>query len=99
MAIFRLILYWIVQSAGFVEYTTYISAEGQDPPTNEFPGYDTKQFHVEVPVMLELWRMRSTPSLLLLPGLLWPGEVAPDKVLSRGQIEVNLGFESSLLLH
>ena len=29
--------------------------------------------------MLELWGMRSTPSLPLLPGSLWPGVVAPDK--------------------
>ena len=28
--------------------------------------------------MLELWEMRSTPSLLLLPRTLWPGVVAPD---------------------
>ena len=29
--------------------------------------------------MLELWGMQSTPSLLSLPGLLWPAVVAPDK--------------------
>ena len=29
--------------------------------------------------MLELWGMRSTPSLPLLPGPLWPRVVAPDK--------------------
>ena len=29
--------------------------------------------------MLELWRMQSTPSLLLLPGPLQAGVVAPDK--------------------
>ena len=29
--------------------------------------------------MLELWVMRSTPLLPLLPGSLWPGVVAPDK--------------------
>ena len=33
-------------------------------------------------VMLQLWGMRSTPSLPLLPGSLWPGVVAPHKVLS-----------------
>ena len=38
--------------------------------------------------MLEFWRMQSTPSLPLLPGTLWPGVVAADKVLSMGQIEV-----------
>ena len=39
--------------------------------------------------MLELWGMRSTPSLPLRPGPLWPGVVAPGKALSRGQIELN----------
>ena len=39
--------------------------------------------------MPELWRMRSTPSLPSLPGPLWPGVVAPDRVLSMGQIELN----------
>ena len=34
------------------EYTDCISAEGQ--PLNECPGYDTKQYGGEVPVMLEL---------------------------------------------
>ena len=29
--------------------------------------------------MLELWGMRSTPSLPSFPGPLWPGVVAPDK--------------------
>ena len=31
--------------------------------------------------------MQSTPSLPLLSGPLWNGVVAPDKVLSMGQIE------------
>ena len=46
--------------------------------------YDTKQSDGEVPVMLGLWRMQSTPSLLLLPGPLWPSVVAPDRALSMG---------------
>ena len=45
----------------------------------EYPGYDTKQSDGEVPVMLELWGMRSAPLLPSLPGLLWPGVVVPDK--------------------
>ena len=53
-------------------------------PPNECPGYDTKQSDGEVPVMLELWGMQSTHSLLSLPGPLWPRVVAPDKVLSMG---------------
>ena len=52
---------------------------GVRPPPNECPGYDTKQSDGEVPAVLELWGMRSTPSLPSLPGSLWPGVVAPDK--------------------
>ena len=48
-------------------------------PPNECPVYETKQSDGEVPVMLELWGMQSTPSLPLLPGSLWPVMVAPDK--------------------
>ena len=35
--------------------------------------------------MWKLWGMRSNP----FTGPLWPGVVAPDWVLSMGQIEVN----------
>ena len=38
--------------------------------------------------MLELWGMQSTSSLPLVPGLPWPREVAPNSVLSMGQIEL-----------
>ena len=48
-------------------------------PPNECPGYDTKQFDGNVPVMLELWGIRSASLLPSLPGPLWPGLVAPDK--------------------
>ena len=51
--------------------------------------YDTKQSDCEVPVMLEFWGMRSTPSMSSLPGSLCPGVVAPDRVLSMCQIELN----------
>ena len=54
---------------------------GLRTPTNECPGYDTKQSDGEVPVMLELRGMWSTPLFPSLPGLLWPGVVAPDKAL------------------
>ena len=33
--------------------------------------------------------MPSTPSLPSIPGLLWPGVVKPDWVLSMGGIELN----------
>ena len=76
----------VAKSAGAVEYTDCFTAEGQDPPPapNESPGYDTKQFDGEVPVMLELWGMWSTPSLPLLPGPVWAGMVIPDRALSMG---------------
>ncbi len=56
---------------------------------NEYPGYDTKQFDDEVTVILELWGMRSTPSLPSLPSPLWSRVVAPNRALSMGQVEVN----------
>ena len=77
-------LFLSVQSAGAIEYTDCISAEGQAPPPHyECPGYDTKQSDGEAPVQ-ELWGMGSTPSLPLLPGPLWFGMVAPDSVVSMG---------------
>ena len=66
---------YFAQSAGAVEYTDCFSAEEQD----ECPGYDTKQSDGEVPAMLELWGMRSTPSLPSLSDPLWLRVVAPDK--------------------
>ena len=82
-------MFRIVLSAGAVEYTDCIYAEGKDCPLNECPGCDTKQSDGEVPVMLELWGMLSTPSLTSLPGSLWPGVVAPDRILCMGHIELN----------
>ena len=38
--------------------------------------------------MLELGKMRSAPSLSSLPGQLWLGVIAPDRVLSMGQKEL-----------
>ena len=42
--------------------------------------------------MLELWGMWSTLLLPSLPGPLWLGVVAPDKVLSMDQIEENCAY-------
>ena len=39
--------------------------------------------------MLELWGIRSTSLLPSLPGPLWLGVIAPDRVLSMGQIDLN----------
>ncbi len=38
--------------------------------------------------MLELSGMQSTPSLPSLLGPLWPGVVAPDRVLSMAHLEL-----------
>ena len=42
--------------------------------------------------MLEPWGIKSTPSLLSLPGPHWPGMVASDRFLAMGQIELNCVF-------
>ena len=77
----------MAQSAEPVEYTNCITAEGYDF-VDECPGYDTKPSDGETPVMLDLWRMLSIPSLPSLPDPLWFGVVAHDRVLSIGQIEL-----------
>ena len=59
------------------------------PPSNKCLGYGTKQSYGEAALMLELQEIWSTPSLPSLPGPLWPGVVAPDRVLSMGQIKLN----------
>ena len=58
-------------------------------PPKECPEYGTKQSEYEVPVILELWEMRSTPSLPSFPGPRRPRVVKPNRVLSVGQIELN----------
>ena len=62
----------MAQSARVVEYIDHIS------------GYDCKQSDGEAWVMLELWEIL----LLLPPGPLWSGVVAPDRVSSMGQIKL-----------
>ena len=52
-------------------------------PPNECPGYDTKQSDGEVPAVLELWGMRSTPSLPSLPGATTPGQSGRGSTLAR----------------
>ena len=50
-------------------YARHVSLQrGKTPATNEYHEYDTKQSDGEAPVMLELCRVWSTPSLPLLPG-------------------------------
>ena len=55
------------------EYRHFLAVEYTP---HECPVYDTKQSDGEVPVMLEPWGIRSTSSLPLLPGSLWPGVLA-----------------------
>ena len=73
----------MAQSAGATEYTDCFFAERE-----ECPWYNTKQSDREAPVMLDLWGMQCTSSLPSLPEQLCPGMVAPDRVLSMGQIEL-----------
>ena len=75
VANFTCFLLSLTLSAGAVEYIDCNSVEEYNPP-NECPGYGTKQSDSEFPVM---WSASSWPSL---PGPLWPGVVAPDRVLS-----------------
>ena len=63
-------------------------SRGVRPHSSKCPWHDNKQSHGEIPVMLELWGIRSTPSLLSLPVPLCPGVVEPDRVLPMGQIEL-----------
>ena len=58
--------------------------------STECPRYDTKQSDGEVPVILELWGMQSIPSLPLLPGLHWPGMIAPDSPIYGSNRTVSL---------
>ena len=71
-------IYIFAQSGGAVECTDCFSVEGY-PHSSKCPDYDTKQYDGEVPVILELWGMRRTPSLPSLPGKHLFGVVAPDK--------------------
>ena len=69
------------QLVGVVEYTDFISAEGQDF-LNECPAYDNKLSDCEASA-LDLWGMLSTSSLPLplLPDPRWSGVVVPDRVI------------------
>ena len=60
---------------------------GKIPHPKECPRYDIKLSDGEA-ALLELWVIRSTPTLGMLPSPLWPGVEAPDRLLSMGQIEL-----------
>ena len=57
------------QSAGAVEYTNCISADGVRPfpSPNECLGYDIKKSDGKALVMLELWGIHSTPLFAITP--------------------------------
>ena len=59
----------------------HLCRKGKDPSPNKCPVCNTKQSDGKALVMLELWGMRSTPSLPSLPGPLWPRVVAPDSLI------------------
>ena len=88
----------MAQSAGVAEYIDSIFAEGLDFP-NKCPGYDTKQSDGEASVMQEFGEMRSIPLLPSQPGFLWLGLVAPYRVLSMSQIEINCAKLNCLKLN
>ena len=72
---------------------------GLRPPPNECPGYNTKQSDSEVLAMLELWGMRSTPSLPSLPAPLCPGVVAPDTGPIYGLNRTKRWLEFTVFIH
>ena len=67
------------------EYTDYVSAEGLDFP-NKYPDMTLKNLGFSNAgglgnVKYPLW--------LSLPGPLWPGVVKTNRVLTKGQTEIN----------
>ena len=59
-------------------------------PRHDYPQlYDTKQSDCEDTAISALWGMQSTLSLPSFPGSLWPGVVAPDRIISMSQIGLN----------
>ena len=50
-----------------------------------YPWYDTE---LHLMVRLQIWRMWSTPSLLVISGPLWPGVVVPTRVPFMDQIDL-----------
>ena len=72
-------------------------SRGVRPVSKRVIWYDTKQSDNEVQVMLEHWGMRSTPSLPSLPDPLRPRVIAPDRVLSIGEMALNcIGWDGTV---
>ena len=70
-----------INSVDSLKNTPAASLQMGETPTNECPGYDTKRYDDEASDT-GVWGMRSTPSLTLLPGPLWPRRIASDRALS-----------------
>ena len=68
-----------------LQNTPTASLQRSKTPPRRVRRCDVKQYNDEAPVMLEFWGMQSTPSLLPLPGPLWPRMVLPERVESMGQ--------------
>ena len=81
---FRFFLYFVGPVGwGFRNHRVHLSKEVK-LPYQRVSQYDIKLSDDEASVLLVLWWMQSVSSLLLLPGQLWPGVVALDRVLSKG---------------
>ena len=61
---------------------------GIRPPPPHTHTHTTSVLGMILNNLMELWGMLHIPLLPLLSGPLWPGVVAPDRVLSFGQIEL-----------
>ena len=68
------------------------------PPPRSVLDITLKPSNGQAPAV-EIWRMGSSPSLLLFPGSHWPRVVTPDRVLSMGQIEQNMCANKWLMLN
>ena len=79
--------FWTNTIESIAQSATASLQRGKTLP-NEHPGYDTKQSDGEVPIILEVWGMWSTPLLPSVPRSLWSSVVAPDQVLAMGLIEL-----------
>ena len=66
--------WWFLTGVWRLQIAQFARAVEITDPTNECPGYNTKQYDGEFSIMLAHWGMRSTPSLQSLPGPLWPKE-------------------------
>ena len=65
---------------GLLNSPTASLQRGKIPHLKKCPGYDINHSDGEVPKMLGLWGIQSTPSLTSLPGPLYPRVVAPGAV-------------------